>query len=95
MSEIKFDSLELVDEEKPKYNKSEVLKYEDIERGGKARRSLNPKLISKDEPGRKVPTGSYRTVACFCDSCLDVQAHFHIPEKRKLKCSNCRMVSIY
>lgn len=94
MNKINFNNLELSDDIKPDLKPIGRIEYKDLERGGISIK-INKKIIAKDEPGNKIPTVNYHSISQWCETCLDIKSHFHIPEKRKLKCSNCRKIKIY
>lgn len=47
------------------------------------------------EPGFKIGTGSFLSVAKYCNSCGIVHSHCHKPEKRRFVCLYCKTITTY
>lgn len=75
----------------PKTSKLNI-KYTDIVPKITKLKTEEARLI---EPGHKIPTGQFQTVALHCEACKDVQGHAHKVEKRKLICLRCKTIKIY
>lgn len=47
------------------------------------------------EPGNKIPTGQFHSVSQWCDTCQEVQAFAHKPDKRRMICLTCKTIKTY
>jgi len=49
------------------------------------------KVNKEREPGIKIGTGSFLSVAQYCDKCERTTPHAHKPKERKMRCLICKV----
>jgi hypothetical protein len=65
------------------------VKFADLETQDKPKQK-ETKPVIVDEPGNKIPIGSYHIIGQWCDNCEDVEMHVHNKKLKKIRCVNCK-----